>query len=387
MPGTNTTPTEIRAFLSDHLAPFKIPQQIFLKTKIPKGDTGKPLRRQLAEAAADRIPNVVPASTLLQTQILEIWQRLLGRTDIGIDEDFFEAGGDSLLAVQMVCEVEAIIRERIPSSALRSVYTVRELAAAVEHGLPRAPELVTRAKDGSGKSFLFCHGDFATRGFYALKLAEMLTCNQPVHLIHPHPDPKHPIEEAARARLPDVLAAQPIGAFRLGGYCNGGLLAWEIAYQLECIGREVEAVVLVDTMSVNARPDFRAIAKLLGSIAAVAPKRVSEKLKVDGMRAVWGIARGTWSFWRTGKSNWNNLFSRGLAMPNYVPPKLKTRVLCLLSEQGRTNLAYSTMPWINLAPEVDTEFVAGTHLTCITTHIGDIARRLDSLLKQPQEAV
>ena len=93
MPGATATPTDIKAFLADHLAPFKIPQHVDIMPELPKGATGKTLRLQLSKAAADRIRNVVPPENLLHFLILEIWQRLLGRADIGIDEDFFEAGG------------------------------------------------------------------------------------------------------------------------------------------------------------------------------------------------------------------------------------------------------------------------------------------------------
>ena len=83
-----------------------------------------------------------------------------------------------------------------------------------------------------------------TRGFYALKLAALLDSNQPVYLIQPLRDVDHSsdlvMEDMARLHLPRLLELQPQGKFRLGGYCNGGLLAWEIAHQLISAGREVE---------------------------------------------------------------------------------------------------------------------------------------------------
>jgi acyl-CoA synthetase (AMP-forming)/AMP-acid ligase II/acyl carrier protein len=200
MPGANTTSREIKVFLSDHLAPFKIPQHVFVKAELPKGATGKTLRRQLSEEAAYRVRGITPPTLPLQQQILEVWQRLIGRDDIGIDDDFLEIGGDSLLATQMLCEVETITRQQIPPSELRAVYTVRELAAAVLRGSPATAELVSCAKAGRGTPFIFCHGDYKDRGIYALKLTDMLTGDQPVFLVHPDPnsDPQLAIEEMAR---------------------------------------------------------------------------------------------------------------------------------------------------------------------------------------------
>ena len=98
---------------------------------------------------------------------------------------------------------QAINRQRIPPSAIRAAYTVRQHAAAVLRISPSSEERVTCAKDGRGLPLFFCHGDCTTRGFYALKLADMLTCARPVFLLHPYldPVPKLTIEEMARSYL------------------------------------------------------------------------------------------------------------------------------------------------------------------------------------------
>ena len=66
-----------------------------MKPELPKGATGKTLRRQLSDEAVKWVRDIMPPIAPLQVQILDIWQRLLGRKDnIGIDDDFFEIGGD-----------------------------------------------------------------------------------------------------------------------------------------------------------------------------------------------------------------------------------------------------------------------------------------------------
>jgi acyl-CoA synthetase (AMP-forming)/AMP-acid ligase II/thioesterase domain-containing protein len=369
--GTNTTASEIKDFLCDHLALFKIPQHVFVLAELPRGATGKVSRSQLSQAAAQRIRKIAPPETPLHFQILEIWQKLMGRPDIGIDDDFFEAGGDSLLASQMVLQVEAITRQPIPPSALRAVYTVRQLAAAVLRASPTTQELVTCAKAGNGTPFFFCHGDFLTRGFYALKLADKLNGDQPVFLLHPYiePDPKLTIEEMAKSYVPHLLAAQPTGAFRLGGYCNGGLVAWEIAHQLNDLGREVEFVVLVDAISLNARFSLRVISRLVRLIAVVAPKRIAEKFKLDGMRAARNRIKSRYQF-----------DPRLRAMSNYIPPKIKNDVVSVVCEESRSKIEFSSRPWNHLARKVHCRYVAGTHHGSVTTHVDELARLLDRLL-------
>ena len=371
-PGASTSPSEIKAFLSEHLAPFKVPQRVFVKPELPKGATGKTLRRRLSDEAVKWVRDIMPPIAPLQVQILDIWQRLLGRKDIGIDDDFFEIGGDLLLAIQMLCEVEAMIRQRIPPSALKAVFTVRELVEAVVRGLPINAELLTVAKQGQGMPFLFCHGDYTTRGFYALKLAELLTCGHPVVLLHPYvdPDPNLRIEEVARAYIPKIIAAHPTGAFCLGGHCNGGLFAWEIAHQLQNLGREIASVVLIDAPSLNARPIFRAIARINRFIVAIAPNDFGNKIARHGMRKIWARSLlplyGPYAY----------------AIANYVPPKINTKVLCVVSEKSRSEKGFSWVPWVSLSSEARGEYIAGTHLSCVTQHVAELVRVLDKHLSQ-----
>ena len=121
-PESNPPTPDIKTFLAGHLAPFKIPQHVLLVSQLPKGATGKILRSELSEAMVHRIRTVSPPDSPLEFQIRDVWQKLLHRHDVGIDDDFFELGGDSLLALQMLLELEVIARRKISPSALKGVY-------------------------------------------------------------------------------------------------------------------------------------------------------------------------------------------------------------------------------------------------------------------------
>ena len=73
------------------------------------------------------------------------------------------------------------------------------------------------------------------------------------------------------------------------------------------------------------------------------------------------------------------LYSR--AMSNYVPSKMKTRVLCVVCEESRRKKIFSTTPWTNVARELRSKFVAGTHYGCITKHVSELARSLDEFFR------
>ena len=412
-PETTITPLGLRKFLRSHLAPFKIPQRIDIVESLPKSHTGKILRTELADTALHREHQIARAEHPLEFQIMDIWKRLLQRSDIGIHDDFFEAGGDSLLATQMLLEVEAAVGSRVPQSALAEASTIRQLATIATAGIDDE-ELVTKAKDGVGTPFFFCHGDFVTRGFYALRLAALLESNQPVYLIQPLRDVDDSselvIEDMARSHVPRLLELQPHGKFRLGGYCNGGLLAWEIAHQLRKAGREVESVVLIDVLSLNSRPVFRVIHRLLNGMAALMPRTAQKRqLQRDGMRAIWNVAR------RSGGSKFGwiaaaipplqrRLFPRKIAMnspetpfdgfgacyyramANYIPPKLDCDVLAISCEYQANVFEWSTEPWTKLARKVDRTIVPGRHKSCITTHVEVLARLLSAATAKKGDA-
>jgi oxalate---CoA ligase len=234
-----------------------------------------------------------------------------------------------------------------------------------------AEELVTRAKDGDGTPFFFCHGDFATGGLWALKLVDMLNCTQPVFLMSvcSEPNPSFSLVETAKSYVPHLVAAQPSGPFRLGGFCNGGLLVWEIAHQLESLGHSVEFIVVINARSLNASLPIRTVFHVARLLGAVAPTKIGEKFKRDAMRGVWI---------RFGERIYYGPYLR--AMSNYLPPKLRNDVVAVLCDEDRMVKGFSSAVWRRLAPKVYCRYIPGNHLSSITTHVSELARVLDGIL-------
>jgi amino acid adenylation domain-containing protein len=142
----NSTLTEagLRGFLTVRLADFKIPRRIVFVDDIPEEPTGKLRRVGLAEAlglTSEEVPaasEVVSPRSPVEEKILEIWQEALGRTDFGIEDDFFQLGGESLAVLSITAGVERAFGITLPMGAMFDVWTVAAMAAEVASANPEA---------------------------------------------------------------------------------------------------------------------------------------------------------------------------------------------------------------------------------------------------------
>ena len=161
-------------------------------------------------------------------------------------------GGDSLLATELMLELRQLTGKALPDSLLFESSTVRALAERLgEKEAPR-PKPVVRvgaASDGATPLFFF-HGDWTRGGFYVEHLARKLGPQVSLIAVAPHGPGGEPIpasiEEMAADRLPEILAAQPTGPYRLAGHCVGGIVAFETARLLMKLNHRVE-VAMIDS--------------------------------------------------------------------------------------------------------------------------------------------
>jgi len=398
-PDTETTSAELQSFLYERLASSKIPQRVHVIEELPRTQTGKVRISELRDHFSNCARNIVGPNGSLEAVIIEIWERLLRRTDIGVDENFFELGGDSLLATTMLLEVETITRQRISQSALRAVLTVRQLATAIMDNDSAEDHLVTCARNGSGTPFFFCHGDFAARGIYALRLMDLIEHDSPIFLINHHQnlaEAPATVETLAGQYVQHLLNACPAGQFRIGGYCIGGLLAWEIAHQLKHIGREVEFVVLIETPSLNGRPALRAAKTLLGLVSPFFPKGIREKLQRSGMRVIWillrsrpvivGTMRKFFNYVPSDRIVKNEAYRRDdyRKVSNYIPATIDTELYCLLCDANAKRMDYRPSLWRHYARTVHAKIIPGDHNSCVTTFAGVVASELRRIFSIPR---
>ena len=135
---TPVTDQELRAFVSGRIAEHKVPRQIVKMEQLPKGPTGKLQRTSQAERLREHLDSdveprrhIAPGNAL-EAGLLEIWRDVLNVAVIGITDNFFDTGGNSLQARQIVSRVEQTLGIQLGLAAVLRAETIRKLAKAIE---------------------------------------------------------------------------------------------------------------------------------------------------------------------------------------------------------------------------------------------------------------
>lgn len=401
-PGNTASERELKEFLAARLAAFKLPRRIGFLPALPRGGSGKVLRSSLSQAYPSWPREVMAPERhyLLHLELRDLWQRLLGTQEIGLDDDFFDIGGDSLLATDMLVEVEALVGKPYPQSEL-STLTIRRMAEVFVSDMPAEPQVMTQVKEGTGIPLFFCHGDFVERGLYAQKLAAMIPGDHPIFLLHCYPEPfGSSVDEIARVYMQHILRAAPRSPVLIAGYCNSGMVAWQLAYMLRCAGVEVLELLLIEMISLNARPAIRALPAIFNAAGALIPGRAGRFVREDAMRHCWRwITRfGAFSFgalrkkiteWQEQRAPGRDMFANAnrtyhALMSRYVPPPIDVGVTCIIAQQGKH---FETDPrfWRRLAPSVSTMSAPGTHNGVLVTGRQALANGIAEVLGRAAE--
>lgn len=195
----------------------------------------------------------LPPNDIIESRLLQLWEAVFAKRPIGIDDDFFELGGTSLLAARLFAQIGETFHLSIPLVTLLKAPTIKTLAKFVRaSGSPEAWHSVVALQPGGDRPPLFCiHGESGNLLIYR-SLTRHLGADQPVYGLQPQGlDGKQPpltrIEEMAARYIKEIQVIQPHGPYFLAGYCMGGTIAFEMAQQLRRQAQRVDLLALLDT--------------------------------------------------------------------------------------------------------------------------------------------
>ncbi len=282
---------------------------------------------------------------------------MLNIKPIGIGDDFFELGGDSLLAVSLLTRIEEAFGCAVPQAAFMERPTVEGLAAAlIEQDERRSqPTLVKLSSGGNASPFIYLHGDFNGAGYYCYRLARHWNSEIPLYLMHPHGlfTPQLPVTiEAMAADYVETLLAERNGPFVLGGHCNGGLVALEMAQQLRARGCKIDGLILIAPPAIQP-PSTDGNGRLDASAALQAARLEMARVQ-PGVRREFLL----------------KAYGRIINAFRPMPYDGKLTVL-----QPAESPALADF-WHQMAREVEIRTIPGGHLTSITQYAAQFAQEL-----------
>jgi amino acid adenylation domain-containing protein len=258
-----TTAAELRVVLSSRLPGQMVPARIEISGALPLTASGK-IDRQLLKRAAlqestseSRIvaapppPRAAASQSPMRTSEVEnrlaaIWRELLGVRDVTSNDDFFALGGHSLLAVRLAFQIEREFGTRVTLVALFEAATLSQMAALIRYPASRAGGGRASREVGPLPPMLCIGAGPLFRPF-----ADALAPHCQFHSV-PTPSQGEGIvtmEDLAARIVPTVLDSHPHGPVVLAGWSLAGVVAIEVAAQLERAGRDVSSVILFDTLS------------------------------------------------------------------------------------------------------------------------------------------
>ncbi len=203
------------------------------------------------EAAVEA--KVFAARNETEKTLTKLWEELLGVQAIGIQQNYFDLGGNSLLAVRLFARIHKEFGVNLPLATLFEAQTVEQLAHVLDNKKDTGDwsPLVTIQPAGSKPPFFCIHGGGGNVLIYRA-LSQHLGTDQPFYGLESQGlDGRRPlltkIEDMAELYVREIRRVQPHGPYFLGGYCMGGTVALEIAQRLTDMGEKVALLALFDT--------------------------------------------------------------------------------------------------------------------------------------------
>ncbi|MCW3108615.1 MAG: amino acid adenylation protein, partial [Segetibacter sp.] len=253
----------ILSYLRDKLPEYMVPALLVELESLPLTANGKVDRKALPDPNGGELLSGQYVAPRNETEIklADIWQHILEVDQVGIHNDFFELGGHSLLAVRLISAIRKEFVVEIPISDVFIYPTIAGLGEVIDKensGLDGSSvniKYLVPLKTGSQKKaalYIVCGGGGTALRFK--EFAEMLDEDQSVFVLQPPVGSKDlkefpdKVEGIAHKFIEEILVKNPDGPYALSGHCTGGIIAFEMARQLEAMGKKIHLLAMFDSI-------------------------------------------------------------------------------------------------------------------------------------------
>jgi amino acid adenylation domain-containing protein len=251
---------DFRKHLAGTLPDYMIPGVYVSLPEFPLTPNAKIDRKALPRPEpreADATSEYMAPRDETETELARLWGTLLGRQRVSITDNFFDLGGDSLLAARLFTAIGKRLGKNLPLATLFTCPTIEGIAAALrgQEADARWSVLVPIHPEGTRPPLFLVHGAEGNVLLYR-SLQQRLADDQPVYGLQSEgldgrQDSRPTIESMATTYVEAIRRVQPQGPYFLGGFCMGGTVAFEMARQLRDTGAEVALVAMFETYNME----------------------------------------------------------------------------------------------------------------------------------------
>jgi enterobactin synthetase component F len=253
-PGRQLIADELCAYLAKFLPEYMVPAHFMSIDAMPLTPAGKLDRKALPMPARSRAATAYAEPvTDIERKLAALWQQVLGVERVGLHDNFFQLGGDSLSAVEMIARFPEHLGMELPLASLFEASTIAGLAAYLQRAEAKSDPLgaVLPLRVSHRERPLFCIHPALGLSWAYTGLLRYLDDTLPVYALQSNGlrgDVSLPgnVAQMAADYLTQIRRIQAQGPYRLFGWSLGGLIAHEIAAQLQAHGQQVEFLALLD---------------------------------------------------------------------------------------------------------------------------------------------
>lgn len=260
--GAKIAQEDIIKFLDERLPHYMVPLRYVHMDAFPLNANGKIDRKNLPLPQIDR-SELIPLEGEKEHQIAELFCQLLSLdiNDLGANTSFFEVGGDSIMIMRLCGELRKVTNKDLSPTSIYESPTIRGIAETLDKMTDESPLAYDYSKHEDKPSLMFIHtGSTGSEAYYALANDIKDYCSFSVieqyNIYHPD-DVKVGIPAIAAKYIEILKQKQPTGPYNLGGWCYGGMIAYEMACQLKNAGEDVGNLILIDSYILNSDYDRR----------------------------------------------------------------------------------------------------------------------------------
>jgi acetoacetyl-CoA synthetase len=331
--------------------------------------------------------------------LTQIWQRVLQRSPIDSEDNFFDLGGKDSSADSIFAEIAQVCGRELPSATICYAPTIAALAALLEQpDLPRYSPFVPLKQGAEKPPIIIAHGLGGRASFS--ELAKHIRTGHPIYGIQAKgvdgmEEPFERIEDMAQFYLDALNQLQPEGPYILIGYSFGGLVALEMAQRLSGDGKKIALLVLIDTyphprwfppgqrLWLTAKRTRGHISDLTdmpirGAFSSVV-QALKRRLHIAAHRRIVPPGRSRLSFAETTLRVKESDF---LALERYRPRFYEGKIRFVKPQTNSYLPNDPTALWKTLATELEVETVPGDHLAMVGTRFASLAAVLTRYVEE-----